>query len=45
MMRLKFFWIPAMECGAAEEEVNAFMASHRGRVVMAEGLRRFTSPG
>jgi superfamily II DNA helicase RecQ len=29
MMRLKFFWIPAMDCAAAEEEVNAFLASHR----------------
>jgi superfamily II DNA helicase RecQ len=28
-MRLKFFWIPAVDSGAAEQEVNQFLAMHR----------------
>jgi superfamily II DNA helicase RecQ len=28
-MRLKFFWIPALDSAAAEQEANAFLASHR----------------
>lgn len=28
-MRMKFFWVPARDSAAAEQEINAFLAAHR----------------
>jgi hypothetical protein len=43
-MRLKCFWIPVRDSGAAEPEVNALLAQHRvvslEKAFVAEGTNR-----